>query len=112
MPCSEPTNHGLIACKGMHHRGANAVAAGSCRACTLTTASGNYGTTSTAAVPSLQQQVIGRNPGAYLASAKTSTSTASSMNMRLPVLMRNDRDWLSCSALKKRARPTIPARIK
>ena len=49
---------------------------------------------------------------AYLARKKTKTSAASNVNMRLPVLTRNDKDWLSCSALKNRASPTMPARIR
>ena len=48
----------------------------------------------------------------HLASRKTSTRTASSTNVKVPVVIRNDKDWLSSSALKKRATPTMPAMIR
>lgn len=48
----------------------------------------------------------------HLASRKTRTRTANSTNVKVPVVIRNDRDWLSNSALKKRATPTMPAMIR
>lgn len=48
----------------------------------------------------------------HLARTKTSSKTASSMKVRLPVVMRNDRDWLSNPALKKRATPRMPAMMR